>query len=309
MTNTAADRPSKKERQNAAREKARVMREEAKKKARRRRMFTQGGIGLGIVVILAVVAIVIVQVARPTSTAGPKNMLSDGILLTSTTQYVATGGVPNGGKPTPTKQSDDGKAHITLYEDLQCPICNEFETANDAQIAQWLNAGTATVEIHPISFLDSSSLGNRYSSRAASAIACVAEYSPQDFWAVNQAFYKNQPAENTNGKTDAQIISTIKQGGVSSSTISSCVKQERFKGWVQQSTSRAMSGKTPVPNSSIAKVTGTPTIIVNGQQYNADGSQSLTDPSAFLSFVQSTVKGWTPGSSSSTPSPTATPAG
>jgi protein-disulfide isomerase len=295
VTNPAADRPSKKDRQNAAREKARVMREEAKKKARRRRLFTQGGIGLGILVILAVVAIVIVQVARPTSTAGPKNMISDGILLTSTTHYVSTPAIPNGGKPTPTKQPDDGKAHITIYEDLQCPVCQQFEEANDTQISQWLNAGTATLEIHPISFLDSSSLGNRYSSRAASAIGCVAQYDPSDFFAVNKAFYDNQPKEDTHGATDAQIIATIKKGGVSSSAVSSCVKQERFKGWVQQTYKRAFQG-TSIPNSSLKQITGTPTVIVNGQSYTPPtSSQSgYGDTAAFLTFVKASVNGWSP---------------
>lgn len=294
MTNPAADRPSKKDRQNAAREKARVMREEAKKKAKRRRMFAQGGIGLGILVVLAVAAIVIVNVARPVSTAGPLNMGSDGILLTSTTQYVATPGVKNGGKPTPTVQADDGKAHITIYEDLQCPYCQEFETANDTQIGQWLNAGTATLEIHPISFLDSSSLGNRYSSRAASAIGCVAQYDPSTFFAVNKSFYANQPAEDTHGKTNAQILETIKKGGASSPEITKCVDQERFKGWVQQTYKRAFEG-TSIPNSSMKTITGTPTVIVNGQSYTPPTSSTgYTDTAAFLTFVKDSVKGWSP---------------
>jgi protein-disulfide isomerase len=303
---TNPDRQTKAQRQNAAREKARLMREEAKKKARRNRIILQSSIGLVIVAVIVVVAIVIVNVSRPTSNAGPKNMKSDGFLLTSTTDYVAT--PAHTGKPTPTKQPDDGKAHITLYEDLQCPVCKQFEEANDTQISQWLDAGTATLEIHPISFLDNASLGNRYSSRAASALGCVAQYAPSKFFAVNKAFYDNQPEENTNGKSDAQIISTIKKGGASSSAISQCVKDERFKGWVKQTYDRTMTGKSPIPNSDLKKIDGTPTIIVNGQQYNFPTSSQLgyADTSAFLAFVKQTVPGWSPTGGST---PTATPAG
>ncbi|HEY0249801.1 MAG TPA: thioredoxin domain-containing protein [Gryllotalpicola sp.] len=311
MTNPA-DRQSKKERQNAAREKARIMREEAKKKARRNRLFLQGGIGLGVLVVLAVIAIVVVQVAKPTTSAGPANMLSDGIVLTSTTDYVSTAAVENKGKPTPTKQADDDKAHITLYEDLQCPVCKAFEDASDPQIEQWLNAGTATVEIHPVSILDRLSSGNKYSTRAANAMACVAQYDPKDFWAVNKAFYANQPEENGNGLTDKQIIANIKSGGVSSSQVSDCVTSQKFTGWVGAATDRITPPGTTFPNSK-AKVPatgfGTPSIIVNGQLYTPPTSSQLGfgDADAFAAFVKATVPGWTGGTAS--PTPSATPAG
>jgi protein-disulfide isomerase len=297
---TNADRQTKAQRQNAAREKARIMREEAKKKARRNKILLQSGIGVGVLAVLAIIAIVVVNVARPTSTAGPKNMISDGIVLTSTTSYVSTPGIPDGGKPTATTQPDDGKAHITIYEDLQCPICKQFEETNDDQIGQWLDAGTATLEIKPISLpnLDASSQGNHYSSRAASAIGCVAQYSPEDFFAVNRAFYDNQPEEGGHGKTDAEIIATIKKGGASSSDISSCVKDERFKGWVQKASDRALGGKTPIPNSDLKSVSGTPTVLVNGQYYNITTNEQLTDPATFLAFVkQSAGSSWSPTAS------------
>lgn len=297
MTNSA-DRPSKKERQNAAREKARLMREEAKKKARRNRIITQSSIGVGIVVVLAVIAIVIVTVARPTSTAGPKNMLSDGFLMTSTTDYVSTAAIPNGGTRTPTTQPNDGKAHITIYEDLQCPYCDQFEEANDSQISKWLNAGTATLEIHPIAFLDASSGSNRYSSRAANAMACVANYDPSKFFAVNKSLYNNQPKEGSGGATDAQILSWLKAGGASSTTITNCVKNETFKGWVQAATNRTIPVGTKLPNSSIVvpqQGFSTPTIIVNRKQYTAPNtSAGLADTAAFEAFVKSSVPGWSP---------------
>ncbi|GAA4183783.1 hypothetical protein GCM10022288_03630 [Gryllotalpicola kribbensis] len=310
MTNP--DRQTKAQRQNAAREKARIMREEAKRKARRNKFLLQGGIGLAIVAVIAIAVVVIVNVARPASNAGPKNMISDGFVLTSTTQYVATPAIPNGGKPTPTKQADDGKAHITVYQDLQCPYCQQFEEANDAQISKWLDAGTATLEIKPISFLDRSSGTNRYASRAANALACVANYDPSDFFAVNKSLYDNQPQENTGGATDAQILSWLKKGGASSSQITDCVHSEKFKGWVKAATDRTTPPGTKIPNSNYTVPSqgfSTPTIIVNKQVYTAPTTgQGLADTAAFASFIEKTVPGWS-ATGGSTSSPTPSPAG
>jgi protein-disulfide isomerase len=236
-------------------------------------------------------------------------MASDGILLTGTTKAVTTPALKSGESPKATKQADDGKAHITLYEDLQCPVCKSFEEANDAQIAQWLDAGQATLEIHPISFLDASSNGNKYSTRAANAMACVAQYDPDKFWAVNKAFYDNQPEENGNGLTDKQIIANIKTGGVSDSKVSECVTSQKFVDWVKTETDRVMDGKKKVPNSSLAKVEGTPTIIVNGQSYTPPTSSQTgyADADAFATFVSGISTAVAQGGASSTPS--ATPAG
>ncbi|HWD63177.1 MAG TPA: thioredoxin domain-containing protein [Humibacter sp.] len=287
MTNSSS---AKKARRNAAREHARLMREEAAKKAKRRRIIVQSSIGAGILVVLLVIVLVVIQVAKPAQTAGPQNMLSDGIVLTSTTSYVSTAAIPNGGKPTPTKQANDGKAHITLYEDLQCPVCQQFEKANDQQIVGWLNAGTATVEIHPVSILDRLSSGNRYSSRAANAMACVAQYDPKDFWAVNRAFYDDQPKEGSNGRTNTQILATMRSAGVDGTHVSACVNDETFKGWVTAATNRITPPGTTFPNSKVtvpATGFGTPTIIVNGKAYTPPNNNlGYADTAAFATFVK-----------------------
>jgi protein-disulfide isomerase len=43
----------------------------------------------------------------------------------------------------------------------------------------------------------------------------------------------------------------------------------------------------PLPNTTVSAVTGTPTVLVNGQQYQG----SLTDAGAFAAFVQQVVAG------------------
>jgi protein-disulfide isomerase len=303
MTNGSGDqRLSKNQRRDAARDKARALREEQRKKAKRNRLFLQGGIGAGILVVVAVIVLVVVNSITPAA-AGPKNMLSDGIIIGKDYKAVRTPAIPADGKPVATKRDKNSSVvSIRIYLDYFCPICNEFETANKSQISGWLKSGAATLEIHPISFLDRSSLGTRYSSRAANAGGCVANYSPDDYWAFTQEMYVKQPEENSVGLTNAQIISVIKKAGVHNLTeVSKCVNDEKFKGWVTDATNRATTG--PLPDSNVKTVTGTPTVIVNGLQYNASDWTSSSD---FAAFVLQAA-GATSGSGSSTPTPTPTP--
>ncbi|WP_345761634.1 DsbA family protein [Diaminobutyricibacter sp. McL0608] len=299
-TGKGANGPTKRDRREEAREHARLMREEARKRAQRRKWWLQGSIVFVVIAILAVVGLFVYNgVSASANVANPKNMVSNGILLTSTTKAVSTPAIAKGEPPTPTTQSNAaGKANITMYVDYQCPYCNQFETANATQIGQWLNGGIATVEIHPIAILDASSSGTKYSTRAANAAACVANYDPNKFYAVNSALFANQPAEGGTGLTDSKILSVLKGAGASSSAITKCVNNQTFKDWVSSATTRVLT--KPLPNSTMAKLTGTPTVIVNGQQYTG----SLSDANAFLQFVGSAVQA---ASSTSSPTPTPTP--
>jgi protein-disulfide isomerase len=281
----AGSQPGKKDRREQAREKARVEREAEKRRQRRTRIFVQGGVGIVVLAIIAVVAIVIVNVnTNKPGGAGPLNMASGGIVISgSSLKALPTKALKSGEAPiaTDTKKLE-GVAHIVTYIDYQCPYCDQFETTNESQISSLVKAGEATVEIHPIAILDSSSLGNKYSTRAANAAACVANYDPNDFYAVNTALYANQPAENTNGMNDTKLLSILKKGGASSSKITSCVTSQRFSSFVTAQTTRVTGGDFNGTGPKGAKFQGTPTVFVNGKQY----SGSLTDASAFATFLE-----------------------
>lgn len=287
--NNAESGSGKKDRRDAARDKARLDREVEKRRARRNRGFLQGGIVVVVLAVAAIIGLVVVNSSVPASTVGPKNMASNGILFSGTNMAAVTtpaaklNGVAVATKKTTTKVP----VQIVTYLDYQCPYCEQFETTNSAQIATWVKAGQATVEIHPISFLDNNSLGNKYSTRAANAAACVANFEPSKFYAVNSALFANQPAEQTAGKTDAELLTTLKIGGASSDSIAKCVKDETFVGWVAKSTAQLKVGTDKPVFQDVAttpiKFPGTPTVFVNGQQYKG----SLTDPAVFASFVGS----------------------
>ena len=292
MTNAE---PTKKARRDAAREHAREAREIAAKKRKRNKLFAQGGVLLGVLALAGVVVLVVSSLNAPAA-PGPLNMASDGIVLDgdgTTMGYVATDAIAADGDPVASTAPAAGDpVAIVMYVDYQCPYCAQFETTNASQIEQWVTAGMATVEIHPIANLDSQSLGTRYSSRSANAAACVANFEPKQFWAVNSAFYANQPEEQTSGLDTAAIKTLVADAGASSQEVSDCIGSETFKSWVTDATLRTRSA---IPNSDLTSVEGTPTVLVNGQQYVGE----LTDADAFTAFVSEIA-----ASSTSTDTPT-----
>jgi protein-disulfide isomerase/uncharacterized membrane protein YphA (DoxX/SURF4 family) len=161
------------------------------------------------------------------------------------------------------------KAPVTvdLYEDPQCPICNELEQSGlTTDLDAKIKATTVKVNYHIMSFLDSSSNGNKYSSRAANAAYCAADTSTDAFLKFHDIMYgkdtkgaNNQPAENSHGVPDSQLIAWGKQAGITSATFSTCVTSDQHKDLVA-AVNEAASKKG---------VNGTPTVFVDGKQVAA----------------------------------------
>lgn len=273
---------SKKARRDIARETARLMREEEKRRARRNRIITQLAVVIGAIAVAVVIVLIVSSSIKP-PIAGPLNMASDGILLqgdgTGEIVGVQTPGVPVDGEPTATDPTDyTDTANIVIYVDYLCPFCAQFEQTNAETIGTWVSQGLATVEYHPISILDRASLGSRYSTRAANAAACVANFQPDLFFQANAALFSAQPPESTSGLTNEELASVIAQVGVTDLEVVTCINDETFSRWVSDATERT---KNAVPNSSLDAIRSTPTVLVNGQQYEG----APNDGAAFQAFV------------------------
>jgi protein-disulfide isomerase len=295
------DSLDKNERREAAREKARILRDTHKKRDRRRRIFLQGGIAIGVIVIVALIALVVSNGIRPPS-PGPLNMQSDGIKIGTGYKAVTTAALKPGEAPTPSKTNAKDVIAIQVYLDYQCPICGAFEKANSSQISTWVKSGAATLEIHPIAILDRVSLGTKYSTRAANAAACVANYSPNSYFDFSALLFSHQPAETTEGLTDDTIIKLAKDAKPKAvSSIEKCVRDQEFKSWVNAATTRATTG--PIVGTDVDKVSGTPTVIVNGQQYTG----AVDDSAAFATAIVKAAGDSFIHDSTATPTPTPTP--
>lgn len=290
------NRLTKNQRREDAREKAKYLREEQRKKELRNRVLLFSGLSLVLGAIAVCVVLIIVSSAKPAG-PGPLNMASDGIKIGAGRVAEVTPALAASEQPTPSAPNAKDVVDIRIYVDYLCPFCGQFETTNIVQIGKWLDSGAATYEVHPLALLDRSSLGTKYSTRSANAAACVANYSPDTFFDFSTLLFANQPEENTEGLPDSRLKELVAQSGAASTAeINKCIDDLQFKGWVGQSSSRALT--EPIPGSSLPKVTGTPTVLVNGQQYTG----ALTDPDAFANFVLQ-ISGDTFSTSTPTPAP------
>jgi protein-disulfide isomerase len=140
------------------------------------------------------------------------------------------------------------------------------------------------MEIHPLSFLDGRGSPNAFSSRAANASLCVADYSPDNFFAYNTRLFQSQPTEGASGPENSELIAFAQEVGVTNTEeVSSCINSKMFGSFIKDATERALS--EPIPGTQ-QSVTGTPAIFVNGQQYTWETADELASPARFAQFVQ-----------------------
>src|SRR5690606_13330553 len=70
-----------------------------------------------------------------------------------------------------------------------------------------------TLEVFPIAIQDNLSQGTQFSSRAASALYCVAENAPEAALPFQENIFRNQPGQGSSGLTDEQLITLAEQVG------------------------------------------------------------------------------------------------
>ncbi len=163
-----------------------------------------------------------------------------------------TGGIPVGASGVAGEEGlTEGATRVDLYLDLLCPVCNSFEQVNAADLDELREAGKINVYYHPISILDRYSAGTQYPTRAANAIAVVADQSPEHVVPFIEALFQNQPAENTPGLDDASIAAIAIGVGVPTE-VANTFEEGEFTKWVRAATDQA----------SIDGMTGTPTVMI-----------------------------------------------
>jgi len=126
-----------------------------------------------------------------------------------------------------------------------------------------------------MSFLDSASNGNRYSTRAANASICASDINVDTFAKLHAVLYGKdskgeqvQPAENSSGRTDIQLVDYGKQAGIKGdqlTTYQTCVQSEQHRFMVEAITDSATKHG----------VFGTPTVKVNGKTVDNPAKASI----------------------------------
>jgi protein-disulfide isomerase len=265
--NPADSRPTKNEKRQEARDKARALREANSKKSKRKKVLIQSSLAIGVVGAITIVTVLILSSLRPPG-PGPANMQSDGIKIGEGYEAFRTPALAADEEPTVSGENPEGIPAINIFIDYSCPACAQFESANGPLLRTWLENGTATVEYHILSFRDAQTAGTRYATRAGNSAACVAEHSPDSFFNFNEVLLANQPLPPAKYElTNSELLLVAQTSGVENlDAIEQCIEDETFANWVSQATARAMStGPLPVRNAEVPLVTGTPAVFVNGR--------------------------------------------
>ena len=276
----SSPKPSKSEQREAARAKARELREQNAKKEKRNKLLLQISV---VVVALGIVggvgAVIAIEnanrVAAPVVSDTPDNLTELGGIKIGVGLQAFTAA------NTPTADAATDVPEIIIYQDYQCPICQAFDVPNSSQLRSWVDTGAATVEFRPLSFLDRASL-NEYSSRAANAAFCVANFEPDSYFDFNEIAMINQPSEGGEGPSDDEIFGWAEEAGAGSDEVKGCIQNKSFEDYLFQQTQTVLSA----PHGGVS-VTGTPTILVNGVQYSWATGEELVSAERFAQFVQS----------------------
>ncbi len=229
-----------------ASERAAAIRAEHARKERRSRtiMVTAAVVG---VLILVVAIVVAVQASRDTtgqSAAAPAGV-------------VGGYGVPLG--------PDGAPVTVTVYEDMMCPYCGQFEAVSEDVLKKYADSGDVQVRYHVVSFLDDAS-STKYSTRAANALGVVLDTAgPEVAIKFHDALYANQPQEGSAGLSDSELIDLAVKAGADKNAISGPIADLKFKQWVVNSTG----------DWSDRGFTGTPTVTVNGKNIKYNSAEDL----------------------------------
>lgn len=161
--------------------------------------------------------------------------------------------------------TNNPKAVVTFYEDFLCPACGNFERTFGPTVSKLIDIGAIAADYSMVSILDSQRTQN-YSSRAAAAALCVADESIDAFRRFHNHLFDNgiQPDERgTSFPDNARLIELARQAGVVGK-VPDCINSGKY---ISKVTGEAAA----------AKITGTPTIKINGEEYDQSTPQALVD--------------------------------
>jgi protein-disulfide isomerase len=157
-------------------------------------------IGAGIVVIVAVAIGLAIAFTGSSGGGVPKNIQTLGSAATglpgSTEVAAMYKGIPQNGLKL---GSPFAPVQMVMYIDLQCPVCQEFETTvMPGLVAKYIQTGKVRLEVKPWAFIGPDSTRGQKAMFAAAKQNKAFEFA--------QVLYINQGTENTGWLNDAMLV-------------------------------------------------------------------------------------------------------
>jgi protein-disulfide isomerase len=269
------------EAKRAARERLRIERE---KQARRDKIRRQAVVGGSLVAVLAIAGGIAWFVTRPDGRWDVAAQVADkgvGSSMDFDGKTVAYH-VPDhtsGKKGLDVVVGDKNADHtLTLYEDMRCPVCSQFEQNVGETVMKDIKDGKYKVKYVFGTFLDGDTakgIGSGSGSKnALSALGAALDVSPQAFLDYKYALYskKNHPEESKDEfAKDSKLIDVAQQVDAlkDNKKFQQAVKDGTYDAWAMAMSEKFRAAKD---------ISGTPTVKLDGVHLKADaqGSPPMT---------------------------------
>lgn len=277
-------RPGKDDRRAQAKAAADALRAKQVKEAARQRTIAIAALVVLIVVVGVAVTVILnngktpatAQVA-PSVATGHGGVVFDSTGVVTPPSQTVTFGAAGLAADWPQKASFSGNpVVVSVYFDPMCPYCGLFEQSNGKLLDQLRSSGEIVIDSHPLSFLDRSSAGTEYSTRAANAAWTLAQDAPNAYFPFLEAIYAKgtQPAENSAGLTDAQLAKIALDAGAPQSVVDTFSKGT-YRWWVAQATDDASKDLGSI---------STPTVMLNGVKLDPT-TVNIYDPTTLQAAI------------------------
>lgn len=145
---------------------------------------------------------------------------------------------------------DDAPVTLSLYEDLFCGACAEFNDMHGDSIVQWIEEGDINLDLHLLTFQDTYSTDKAYSTRASHAVITVA-HEGDDMLTLNfvDALY-----QSGGDLSDGEIAQLALDVGVSTSVVKK-FEDETYMQWLDAAQYAASNDG----------IHATPTVLIDGE--------------------------------------------
>ncbi len=239
--------PSKSEKARLRAEKAAAAAAEARRRERRRNLLV--GVAVVVVMVLVVGGGVLIGLSRDNTDEVADRAADD-----------------PGGDYGLVVGPDDAPHQVVIYEDFLCPICGIVESTAGERLDQLVEQGQVQIDYRPVAFL---SRFGPYSEDALNAFYVVREESGDDVAKdFHDLLFANQPEESGPFPDTGDLLDLAVQAGADEADVQDGIENGSQADLVAAATRAADD----------IGVTGTPTIVLDGQPF-ADGGdwQEIAD--------------------------------
>ncbi|HIW47073.1 MAG TPA: DsbA family protein [Candidatus Yaniella excrementigallinarum] len=244
---------------------------------RRSRIITWTIVGVVAAVIAIIVTVVLMNSSRsiPDDGPAPSSATSEGGIMYDKGVPVEADGPaevdattvdepnPDTAGEVPDEVPDADASDIIIYADPNCVYCAQFEAENSEALDELAEDGYS-IEYRIVNFLDNPGTDN-YSSRAANAMACMAEEHPEHAGDFLHEIFDSYNSHQGAGLSNDELETMASDLGAD---ISGCQSDNTYRPFVNFTTAKATA----------AGIAGTPSVWVNGEYYeNTGDGESFSD--------------------------------